>query len=225
MGMDGAPHRLVAPRIYLLPARRWVTGICPRRTEVSWVHFRPLEPKLDLLLTQLRRPIGWNRDLWKSWNHVVDGFYHDTERLNPSIALLVESMILYATGLTLKMNQGVFLSGRRAESLTRLQTTLEYMRQNIKHPLPIAELASQAKVSPAQLNRLFRKALGVPPHQYLIDLRMLRAKQMLRSPSHSIQQIADEVGYCNAFYFSRAFRESTGQSPRQYRQSGLADGP
>jgi len=64
---------------------------------------------------------------------------------------------------------------------------------------------------------LFREQIGVPPRQYLEELRLQRAAQLLRSTGLPVGEIAAETGYANAFYFSSRFRKMFGKSPSEYR--------
>ncbi|MBQ8817570.1 MAG: helix-turn-helix domain-containing protein [Clostridia bacterium] len=71
--------------------------------------------------------------------------------------------------------------------------------------------------------RCFREELGCTPHEYLISLRMTLAKKMLKyEASLNVEVVAYNCGFRDSFYFSRAFKQHIGVSPREYRRSKIA---
>ena len=66
--------------------------------------------------------------------------------------------------------------------------------------------------------RVFRKATGQTPIEYLVRLRIQKSTELLRNTDFSITEIALQVGFNDSNYFTRQFRNSLGESPRSYRQ-------
>ncbi|HEV2595212.1 MAG TPA: helix-turn-helix transcriptional regulator [Sphingomicrobium sp.] len=87
---------------------------------------------------------------------------------------------------------------------------------------PISRLGRISGISEAHFARAFREAFGIPPHRYLLTRRVERAKALLRDTDHSITEIAFAVGWNSLGTFTRTFRDVTGQSPSQLRQSQQA---
>jgi AraC family transcriptional regulator of arabinose operon len=87
-------------------------------------------------------------------------------------------------------------------------------------PLSLDRVAQACGLSVSRLAHLFREQIGLPPQQYLEELRLQRAAQLLRSTGLRIGEVAAETGYAGAFYFSSRFRKKFGQSPCQYRRDG-----
>lgn len=79
------------------------------------------------------------------------------------------------------------------------------------------EMANSLGVTPGYLTQLFRQELGITPWEYLTRVRIERAKELLAAGSLSITEIAGQVGYGDAAYFSRVFSKETGRTPRGYR--------
>ncbi len=65
--------------------------------------------------------------------------------------------------------------------------------------------------------RVFKRHTGTSPQQYLINVRINKAKELLVSSTYNISKIAEIVGYYNPLYFSRVFKKHTGCSPSEYR--------
>ena len=78
--------------------------------------------------------------------------------------------------------------------------------------------AEASRVSPSHLFRLFRKETGLTPYAYLTNVRMEHAMKMLLNTSYTVEEIADYCAFCSSANFIRAFRQSTGVTPRKYRK-------
>ena len=94
---------------------------------------------------------------------------------------------------------------------------LALMHRNPAHPWTIASLASEAGTSRSVLAERFRQYLNEPPMAYLTRWRLQLGAQMLASTSHSVAQIAPEVGYESEAAFNRAFRREFGVTPGRFR--------
>ena len=81
----------------------------------------------------------------------------------------------------------------------------------------IPALASRAALSTCYYLRKFKEYHGVTPHQYLQSVRLRAAKEQLTVTSHSMEQIAEDCGFCSTSHFIQAFRKSTGLTPLQFR--------
>lgn len=94
----------------------------------------------------------------------------------------------------------------------------DYLHTHLAQPIGMAELVQVAGLSPAHFSRLFRASFGMPPHQYLLQLRIGQAKLMLQSQNHSMLEVALLCGFANAQHFSRTFSKITGLSPSSFRR-------
>jgi AraC family transcriptional regulator len=72
-------------------------------------------------------------------------------------------------------------------------------------------------MSAAHFSREFRRAVGLPPHQYMVKLRLERARDALLNADDRIVDIAQECGFADASHFSRAFATHFGMSPTSFR--------
>lgn len=84
-------------------------------------------------------------------------------------------------------------------------------------PITIVELSHAVALSPFHLIRAFRRLYKQTPHQYLIDKRIEKAKDLLRNSDLSITEICLAVGYESLGSFSSLFQKVTGISPSMYR--------
>jgi AraC family transcriptional activator of mtrCDE len=110
---------------------------------------------------------------------------------------------------------------RLLEQRVTAQAVLAMVRDPVR-AWTLDDLAQTATASRATLVRAFRKAAGVAPLEFLIDLRLGLARHRLRSDSASLEQIAVEVGYQSQGAFSRAFLRKYGTRPGKVRQDAQA---
>jgi two-component system response regulator YesN len=87
-----------------------------------------------------------------------------------------------------------------------------------KDGITLEEIASKLKITPEYLGTLFHKELGVSFSAYIKNFRMQKAKEMLIGTELKLNKISDLLGYNDPKYFSRVFREETGQTPAEYRK-------
>ncbi|WP_313805484.1 AraC family transcriptional regulator [Sphingobium sp.] len=92
-------------------------------------------------------------------------------------------------------------------------------RPEIDHSLE--EMAAQAGVTPAHFCRIFKKATGVSPHQYVMRARLDRAQQMLEQSDTPMATIAEALGFTSQSHFTRAFRQFAGETPSDFRRRRL----
>lgn len=100
----------------------------------------------------------------------------------------------------------------------KLRRITAWMMENVAQEFSLRTLAEQAGMSDYHFNRLFKRAIGLPPSQYQIKLRMDEARRLLRETDMTVVTVANEVGYTNPSHFSRIFRRDTGFSPSEYRR-------
>ena len=104
-----------------------------------------------------------------------------------------------------------------------IQQVLALMHGNLGHGWTLEELGQQVGLSRSALAERFRTALGDTPLNHLRTLRMQKAMQLLAETRQTLEQVAQAVGYQDAFGFSKVFKRTTGRSPRQFREQDAAD--
>ena len=93
------------------------------------------------------------------------------------------------------------------------------IRAKADQRLSIAHVAEELCVSYSWLRKAFRQYTGIAPGQYLLQLKIEKAKMLLADPSISVKVVAAETGFESAFYFSKIFKVKTGVSPDFYRKT------
>ena len=93
-----------------------------------------------------------------------------------------------------------------------------YLQSNYMYDVSLDSLGDILRISPSYLSSTFKKCFGVGFLDYLTELRVQAAKDLLADPLRSTAEVASLVGYESASYFTRAFKKKTGQTPTEYRQ-------
>jgi len=94
---------------------------------------------------------------------------------------------------------------------------MRYMNEHFAEPLTMDELAMLMDTSQRHLSRLFKMQTGSSTIDYLIQIRMSKAKELLLNTDMSLQEIADGIGYPDRYYFAKMFKRYTGIPPISYR--------
>ena len=127
---------------------------------------------------------------------------------------------LLAAHLLRKHSTAAGETGAPIGGLTRAQVerAIDYMETNLCEPLTLADVANASGLSPSHFARRFKSATGAPPHQYLMAMRVERAKRLLmqREP---IAEIALACGFTHQEHLTRIFRRLTGATPASFRRA------
>lgn len=110
---------------------------------------------------------------------------------------------------------------QNASDLT--ENARRYIEEHYGRDISLDDISAQAGVSPYYFSKLFKKRTGQTFVEYLTEVRMGKARELLRETDYSMKEISTEVGYGDQNYFSRAFRKYVGVSPSEYR-AGLTEG-
>jgi len=101
----------------------------------------------------------------------------------------------------------------------RLKRVLEYIEVNLSRDIHLNGLAEIAGLSAFHFAKLFKQSTGVSPHQYVLQRRLERAKELLRKPSMSLTEIGLESGFTDQSHFTNVFRRFVGSTPAKFRSS------
>lgn len=133
----------------------------------------------------------------------------------------VQQALMAALGLerlrSTDERQRVPLACRLGSGSAKLNEAVSLMEANLAEPLPTEEIARLVGVSRRQLERLFRQHLDALPSRWYLELRLERARRLLRQTSQSVLQIGLSCGFASGSHFSNAYRAHFGHTPRDER--------
>ena len=120
--------------------------------------------------------------------------------------------------------RGEMIEVRGEEEETKdpmLERIMSYIEEHISDSdIGVGDMAAAAAVSRSGLQRKLKQAMGVTPQDLLREARIKRACQLLCTSNKTVAEVAYACGFSDPKYFSRCFRQSTGQSPTEYKTNG-----
>lgn len=187
------------------------------KTEVYWVHFTGW--KVEEYLARYELPqeanvfyTGVSPDYPWIYNQMLRELQLQRENYEEMISLYMHHVFL-------TINRYI-REGRQSKNaiINEVERAAHYFKEQYNTAISIERYAQEHMMSVNWFIHSFKKVMKVPPMQYVVSLRIAAAKGYLESTNKSVAEIAEEVGYENALYFSRIFRKYTGLSPTEYRQ-------
>ncbi|MGK9264943.1 AraC family transcriptional regulator [Sinorhizobium meliloti] len=106
----------------------------------------------------------------------------------------------------------------RAPNARMIRVAIEYMHENIDNSIGLDEIARTTNCSVSHFAREFRSHTGVPPHRYLIQMRVKKACRLLESSNLPIAEIAYECGFTHQEHMTRHFKQIFDTTPAAYRR-------
>ena len=152
----------------------------------------------------------WTQAFWDALPHLTG---QEQERY--CVFKSVELLYLLCAGMS--ESEGFPFGAASPASYNPLEVGA-YIRAHLSEKLTIMRLCQHFSVSSTLLKEDFRRAYGVPVHRFLIQQRLQRARELIRTTRMPIQQIAQSVGYESMSQFSAAFKQAYGTTPGRYRK-------
>jgi AraC-like DNA-binding protein len=112
-------------------------------------------------------------------------------------------------------------SAQRKQTDAAIPKAVEFIRENYKRDIPLADIAYVTGYSPNYFHRVFSSVMGKTPQQYLLDVRIRNAKYLLAQSEKTLCEIAYECGFSSQAYFTEQFKRATYTTPGQYRKQCL----
>lgn len=175
--------------------------------ELAPNHRLELEPQLQLGSDPLIHQIAIALKTALQIDGVTSKLYADTM----ANALAVHLLSRYSTYKSTRSKPC-----RNQLSERQLKQVINYIHDHLEQDVSLAELANVAQLSSCYFSRLFKQSLGVAPHQYHIQCRVDRAKQMLLEKKLSLAEIAYAVGFANQGHLNYHFKRWAGMTPRAF---------
>lgn len=101
----------------------------------------------------------------------------------------------------------------------QLKTVTDYLDAHLAQPVDPGSLAQLVRLSTSHFHRAFKASTGLPPHAWLTELRLQRARELMLDTGLSLAQVALQTGFADQPHFTRIFTRSIGVSPRAWRKT------
>ena len=175
---------------------------------------------IEHLLAEESDPKKWNEPLFLLYD---DRITRCAELLAKECGADRESPSLYGESLVTALLAALFTSPHTQvkavqSGLARwqLRRVVEYMKANLLNDLRLNEVARVTGLSPSHFARAFKASIGLPPHRWLVEQRIHRAKWLMTKDRKPISVAANLAGFATQSHFTKAFRRVTGTTPRHW---------
>jgi AraC-like DNA-binding protein len=174
------------------------------------------EELFNLPFFSSQRPIKYigNRE------EIIDAYHKTFEYVcdeKPGFQQVAAGMVMKLLGYIVSIEKQRNFSNKRVEKI--IQNVRFKIRENIEKELDYKQYAEVNNISYSYFRKMFKKYTGVSPVQYQLDLKIIRAKEMLLSTDKIIKEISYDLGFRSVYYFSRMFKNKTGVSPSEIRKT------
>lgn len=185
-------------------------------TTFLWYHLEPERFRYASLREKVHAGSVLNPDILmayaRQYRNEASNIYTDSDAALLPLATLIEQMIRRHL---IDLN----VPGKERDQQHSLQRAVSALRDDTARVWAVEDLAKIAGCSVPHFHRLTRKIIKRTPHQMIQEAKMQRACDTLIHTDMKLEQIAMLIGYSDAFSFSRAFKQHTGKSPRDYREA------
>ncbi len=100
-----------------------------------------------------------------------------------------------------------------------IHEALEYIEHNFQNDISVEDIAAVCGLNRSYFGKIFKEAIGKTPQEFLLSYRMSKAAELMKLTKLSIGDIGAAVGYASPLHFSRAFKNTYGVSPREWRNT------
>lgn len=153
-----------------------------------------------------------NNDIKNRFNQMIDVFFHNEVFAGLKCAYMLQEILVYFAQLRID----------RSFDLP-LKASIKHIHNFYTEKIKIPYLAKLENLSNSRYIAVFKSIMGKSPNEYIIDLRLQFAKNLIENTNMSIRQISEWVGYTDQYFFSRLFKKHFGVSPQGYRKENKND--
>lgn len=186
--------------------------------EYAWLEFDGLRVKETLEICGLSRnsPVyhAHSKDLREQ---MMNEMLYIVQHKNESPLHLVGHLYLFMDFLTRSSVSMPLQKGTKLQDFY-LKESIAFIEQNFQNDISVEDIAAFCGLNRSYFGKIFKKAVGKTPQEFLLSYRMIKATELLKLTQLSIGDISNAVGYTDQLHFSRAFKRVYGVSPREWRK-------
>jgi len=148
---------------------------------------------------------------------LYDNIIHYTREEKTGYQPLVSGIVMHLLGLVYSLTKQQYFNGGDNATALLMNKAVIILRTEMENDIPMEQVARELNVSYAWFRKTFKSYTGLPPHQYMLQLRIEKAKMLLANHSLSIKEVSQTLNFESAAYFSKLFKKKNGVSPELFR--------
>jgi len=212
---DSKPYDLRPGELMVIPAHTVSRYLCPRKMDLSWLHFTATvfggADPFGCLGWPLNVKVADAAAVAELWDRLLPlcKVKDMSSRLEADGILRQMLALFAAAGTTRKVGDALEIS--------RFSLVFEYIDQNIGDRIRLSELASLVNLQSTYFSNLFTRLTGVSPMRYIARRKIALAQGMLWNSDAKLRVIASRLGFVDEFHLPKVFKKVVGVSPSAYR--------
>lgn len=208
--------------LYFIPSHSVITGKCENFFSHHFIHFR-----FDDAASNIFYALHLENEVKAS---EIDEYYfkviekYIAEKNGDTTALTDKAQKSYGLKSELEANAVMQILISRFlpdadpdDSLIQFLDVIEYIDKNIEKEITVEELAGLYSLNKIYFSNKFAKHMGVSPSQFIINRRLEKAMELIKTSNLSLKEISYKCGFQNNLYFSRLFKKKIGMSPSEFK--------
>lgn len=181
----------------------------------------PAKDFVDSVVTNERLPfVHFTSDT--GWHREITGLLQQLVQIEQNKTYFYAYEVLTRLScLWLILRKNITLPQAQKDSVVhlRIQKILRFIEEHYGEDITLADLSRSANISKSECSRCFKLSMNTTPYKYLTEYRLSKAAQLLKKTEEPVGNIAAAVGFRQMSHFGKCFREKTGYSPREYRET------
>lgn len=158
--------------------------------------------------------IGVNEQVVSIFDEIIEKTKQEKSGYQP----LISGAVVHLLGLIHSISREHHFEAEQSMVENIVNKARILFRANVEQQISPEKIASELGLSYSWFRKTFKAYTGIAPGQYLIQLKIEKAKMLLSDPSKSVKEIAYDLNFDSSFYFSKLFKEKTGMPPEKYRK-------
>lgn len=150
---------------------------------------------------------------------LIDTYYKIFDLVHeeqPGFQQIASAMVVKLLGYLISFEKQKEFTGKKIAAI--IEDARFKIRQNVDKQLDMEKMAEEYHIGYSYFRKMFKSYTGVSPHKYHLELKVMRAKELLLATDKSVKEISYELGFQTIHYFSRLFKEKVGKNPTDFRQ-------
>jgi AraC-like DNA-binding protein len=150
---------------------------------------------------------------------ILDAFLRIFELVKtepPGFQQIASGLVVKLLGTLVSFQKQKEFSGKEIAGI--IEKARFEMRNEVDKNFDLEQFAADNNIGYSYFRRMFKNFTGISPRQYFLQLKIMRARELLLTTDQSIKEISFQLGFDSIYYFSRFFKQKTGMSPSEFRK-------
>lgn len=216
----GMRFELRRGNMYLIPEHSELSYGCFGNIVISWLHFTSYLRNGTDLFEVVDCPYEINPEDKRFVDDIFKRIFVYLDEDCPCAGFEKKACLLLMLAHFLRHSDAAVKTAAN-DKFRRFVPVLDHIQSNISQKISVGKMASIVKMAPESFSRAFSKCFNTSPGEYVRRRKISAARSLLAESDRKLADIAEELGFTDAFHFSKTFSKYSGMSPSEFRKSHL----